>query len=96
MTGSVQNSGASSTLTVTGGSITGQISNSGTSTYSKVPITYTSNYYNAENLINNSGILNMNESEVTFNSTYASGSSYRTSALYNTGTVDSYKTKYNV
>ena len=94
--GSVNNSNASSTLNVSGGNITGTVSNSGISTYTKVPITYTSNYYYEENMINNSGTLYMDESNVTFNSMYASGSGYYTIALNNSGTTTSYKTKYKV
>ena len=94
--GNISNASASSTLNVTNGSVRGWISNGGTSTYTNVPITYSSNYYNEENMVLNSGILYMNESSVTFNSSYGSGSGYYTTALNNSGTTTSYKTKYTV
>ena len=94
--GNISNSHASSTMNVTQGSITGTITNAGTSTYTKVPMTYSSSYYNSENLFNNSGTLYLDECTLTFNSSYGSGSGYETRTMYNSGTLNSNKTTYTV
>lgn len=94
--GNISNSHASSTMNVTQGSITGTITNAGTSTYTKVPMTYSSSYYYSENLFNNSGTLYLDECSLTFNSSYGSGSGYETRTMYNSGTLNSNKTTYTV
>ena len=94
--GNISNSHASSTMNVTQGSITGTITNAGISTYTKVPMTYSSSYYYSENLFNNSGTLYLDECSLTFNSSYGSGSGYETRTMYNSGTLNSNKTTYTV
>ncbi|MBO5530694.1 MAG: hypothetical protein J5970_04775 [Bacilli bacterium] len=94
--GNINNANASSTLNVNQGKVTGFISNSGTSTYTNVPINYTSASSGEEYLINNTGTLYMDESTVSFNNSYAAGANYYTSAVYNRGTLNSYKTSYSV
>ncbi|MBQ8192537.1 MAG: hypothetical protein IJZ46_00475, partial [Bacilli bacterium] len=96
LTGTINNSNASGVLNITNGIIKGTMSNTGKSTLREITMSYSINNYGDDQMIQNPGILTIEDSTLTYANTYSGNSNYNSRAIYNTGTLTSYNTNYVV
>jgi len=94
--GQITNVKANSNLNITGGSITGAINNSGNTNITGVTFTYTSSQNINERVINNSGILTLNNDTINHTHNSQINNNNKISTVYNTGTLTSSNTTYKV
>ena len=93
--GSVTNNNASGNVEITNESLNGAVTNKGEMTIKNVEISRTIYNSGSDQLINNSGILTLNNNNLTYTNTYNTTSN-DSRAVYNTGTLRSTGNNYIV
>ena len=81
-------------LEVKNSTITSYIRNTGTSVYKNNTINRTFTTYDSQEMINNSGILTLQENSIYIKTTYAGSSGYTTTTVYNSGTLTTTDNEY--